>query len=376
MINKRNKLLLVGYYGKGNFGDQLMLYGLLKNLQDCELVVLAYDEIPFVYPDVKYEIIYNKGRNIFYRITLICELIKELKGIDIVLWGGGTCFYDNVVGGWHLFFGVLKMYALAKLLRKKVGFVGIGIGDIVCSHNLTIARYLIKKSNIMTCRDVNSYNFAKKYNTNVHFVEDLAFLQHVNISKVTRGGKKKVVFCGMSCSKIKKCNDRDIIHDIVRVLDNLIENDYKIEMLPMHIGKEADDAIFHLKIIERMRYGKLVIKRQIGLDQIAQTMNTMESADIVVSMRLHGLVAGRLAKKPIIAIGDSKKIVNFMNDNGLAQYQLNYNEIDKLQEIIHFLEGNKGLFLVDDCETKYEFAKKNIDLIKNELRKNTANGES
>jgi len=377
MLHKQKNIFLIGYYGKGNFGDQLMLYGLLKNLQDYNLTVLAYNEIPFRYINVDYQTVFNTGKKITDRVLLLIKLIRVMTTVDAVIWGGGTCFYDNVYGGWRLLFGVLKMYVLARLFMKKVGFVGIGVGDICFLHNYQITKYLIKKSDVITLRDITSYELAKKYNSKAQLVEDLAFLSVLNtpMSVTVNEKMEKIVFCGMSCYDILQCDNNDIIREISSSLDALIARNYKIEMVPMHLGNEADDTSFHNKIIKGMKYGKLVKQRDIGSNQIDDTMNAIRSATIVVSMRLHGLLAARLADKPFVALGESQKIKTFMKDNNMDEMLLKYNEIERLVDKIQTIERVQGVFSPVSLELKYEMALKNIEIIKDVLGENSGFGE-
>ncbi|MDU2155648.1 hypothetical protein [Clostridium sp.] len=103
------KLLITGFFGKNNLGDDLMLEFFCKNISknnDVTLLLIYGDEIKFQLPDsVKIKRLpkISKGKSLW---------IKYFHSIyyDKLYWIGGTCFTENAGDG---------LYKYMKIFKKK-----------------------------------------------------------------------------------------------------------------------------------------------------------------------------------------------------------------------------------------------------------------
>lgn len=328
MIKAQTGCLLIGYYGKGNFGDQLMLTELVASLGNINKVIIAYSEVPFKIDNIP--VIYNvKKCNVRQFIVKSLNIFKAFARTDIVIWGGGTCFYDNVVNGKSNLLGIAKIYLLSRLFRKKLIFLGVGIGEIIHPVNKLIVRYLLRNANLVTLRDSASMLYAANNVTkgNVYKTEDIAYLHHKPVESNTRT-QCKIIFCGLSYADKQGYDDQFISMSIARILDDLVDEGYLVDFLPLHLGKSSDDEIFNRKVFDCMsKKDKCRIVKISPENQVEDTMAIINSASVVISMRLHGLVAGMMLGKKLIAISDSLKIHSMMADSGLACNVLTLDEI-------------------------------------------------
>jgi len=114
-----NEITILGYYGN-NFGDLLMLNGLLKNLpENYKINILTYSsnlriqDLEISNQRVSIYDLNKKGK-----IKTILNSVSKSKKI---FWGGGTCFNDiDGTGG-------IKTMLLCFLIGKKCCYFGIGI---------------------------------------------------------------------------------------------------------------------------------------------------------------------------------------------------------------------------------------------------------
>lgn len=74
------KVLISGYYGFGNFGDEAILKLLLDKLKDCDVTVLSSD------PRKTFD---EYGVHTVYTFSLD-HVLKEVAYCDVLISGGGS----------------------------------------------------------------------------------------------------------------------------------------------------------------------------------------------------------------------------------------------------------------------------------------------
>ena len=74
------KVLISGYYGFGNFGDEMILKLLLEKLKDCDVTVLTND------PRKTFD---TYGVHSVYTFSLE-HVLKEIAYCDVLISGGGS----------------------------------------------------------------------------------------------------------------------------------------------------------------------------------------------------------------------------------------------------------------------------------------------
>src|SRR5690606_14804283 len=104
----KGRILIVGYYGYDNLGDDLMLLSLLNEIKEklpkLEIIILARESQNLVnlietYDNVEIE--YFKSNSKAFNFYLY---IKTIFTVDLTIWGGGTCFSDqDGVGNFKFF---------------------------------------------------------------------------------------------------------------------------------------------------------------------------------------------------------------------------------------------------------------------------------
>jgi len=118
------KIIISGYYGFGNTGDEAILTGILKNLreescclgEDFDFTVLSADPS-------------STSRDYGVRAvnrTGLKDILKSLWGCDLFISGGGGLLQD-VTGRQFSIFYYLGLALLARLCGKKVSIYAQGM---------------------------------------------------------------------------------------------------------------------------------------------------------------------------------------------------------------------------------------------------------
>jgi len=157
--------LVIGYYGGGNFGDELLMEILMAGLNKEGLPAF------FIYLD---QTDFLKLHQSFEKIKLVngFSFFKKTLTSKNIIFGGGGLFSEDST--YKHFLILIYLFFIKLILRKKIYFLGIGFYKNN-SILLKIAPFLIKNlaTKILT-RDKTSYEFLVSKKTLLY--NDLAFL--------------------------------------------------------------------------------------------------------------------------------------------------------------------------------------------------------
>ncbi|RUS99550.1 polysaccharide pyruvyl transferase CsaB [Trichormus variabilis SAG 1403-4b] len=133
------RVLLSGYYGKGNGGDEALLATLLQ--------MLPPDVTPVVLSGNPEETHRRYGVECYNRMAFL-QVIKALRSCDAFIWGGGSLIQDVTSVISPFYYGGLM--ALAQVMGLKTVAWGQGIGPLLRPQT----RFLAKR-NFAGCTKVS-----------------------------------------------------------------------------------------------------------------------------------------------------------------------------------------------------------------------------
>ena len=133
------RVLLSGYYGKGNGGDEALLATLLQ--------MLPSDVTPVVLSGNPEETHRRYGVECYNRMAFF-QVIKALRSCDAFIWGGGSLIQDVTSTISPFYYGGLM--ALAQVMGLKTIAWGQGIGPLLRFQTRQLA-----KSNFAGCTQVS-----------------------------------------------------------------------------------------------------------------------------------------------------------------------------------------------------------------------------
>ncbi|MFC1753099.1 polysaccharide pyruvyl transferase family protein [Thermoproteota archaeon] len=166
----KNAVLIAGYYGYGNAGDEYLLKKTITLIKECwqnaKICVLYPKKSPVIHkhfplaaahfnkPFQKSSLTYLSFCPRFSLIKVVAAMLKS----DCVLFGGGGLFQDS--SSKRSIFYYLFLYQLAVLFKKPVYLVSQGIGPIKSRVAKWLFSKLLKKTipNRISVRDQESLN--------------------------------------------------------------------------------------------------------------------------------------------------------------------------------------------------------------------------
>jgi len=162
-----NNSLIFGYYGGGNFGDELLLEVLLELFEQGEV-----QDVSFMYSDPQRYKRMHRARSytpIFGYKRVLGQLLRRR---NIIVGGGGHWGLDMNP---RIFVMTLGFFLLHFLLRKKVYLLGVGYYNSTNRLGHLSAWLVAKSSEVILARDEESHRNFKRLSRRTHKDRDIVF---------------------------------------------------------------------------------------------------------------------------------------------------------------------------------------------------------
>ena len=313
-----NKILICGYYGFKNVGDEAILQATIDNLKtidsNIDISVLTYNA---EYTKYRYDV------NAVSRSKLF-DIVKTIKNCDLMMYGGGSLLQDVTSSKSLLFY--LGLISIAKLFGKKVMFYCNGYGPVDKKVNQLLIKWILKKVNLITLRDEGSKKKLKELgiNKNIKVTADAAFTMKPADKK-----KIKEIFeyesiptdkdiIGIS---IRKWKDNKQIREVIsKTIDYISNKGINVVLIPM---KYPDDLEFSLEVKEMCKSEPYVIQNYYEPKEV---LGIIGEFSMMIGIRLHSLIFASMQSVPIVGIEYDPKVKAFVE----AVEQKNAGSIEKL----------------------------------------------
>lgn len=329
------KLLLAGYYGSGNIGDEAILRSLISGIRENypygKITVLSADPLE----TSKTHDVDSIRKYSFFRI------LKELRSSDAFILGGGGILQD-ATSARSLFYYLLLISA-AKFFGKKVILLGQGIGPV---RNKYLLKKVLANVDLITVRDERSFRELRDIGARpkkLVLTADLSFLlespdkeKGQKLLDVEGVKKCESRLIGVSLRPPVKGKDQTSIYKAVASLcDHLIkEKDSGVVFL---VFKYPDDLEAVNQVMGFMKYSAHVLLRRCTPGEM---LDVISSFDALIGMRLHSLIFSSIAKVPCFGLSYDPKVESFQRLTGRPWIDLNnLNEKDLITEVDGFLDN-------------------------------------
>lgn len=312
-----NNILISGYFGFGNIGDEVILLSEINYLKN----IFPQAELTVLSGKPKYTRENFKIKSIYYKNFF--TLIKEIKSTDLFISGGGGLLQDETSFRSLLYY--LSLIYLAQKFKKKVVVFSQSVGPL----NFSLSKFLVQKTlnkvDYIFIRDQSSYQLLQelKIKKRVEIIPDISFYPSPPLNPhLIKGGRGRVKKVGVILKKNYK---------IYRVLSELIAlKNVDIHFLVFY------PPDYHLikKVVQGMPS-----KTKVIFPTAFNIFNIMKMFDLIVGERLHSLIFSAILNIPFIALGEEEKIVDFTLDI-LGEKFILKNESSHFLEIYNEIEYN------------------------------------
>ena len=220
-----DKSLIFGYYGGGNFGDELLLEVLQNLLRQKGVKRLS---IPYQYPQNFKKFHLDMGYTVFDVRDRKALLAETRKNKNVIVGGGGLWGVDM---NFNTLLMSLYLFMSHFFLRKRVYLLGVGYYNSTNRMGHIGAWLATKAATIVIARDQEAYDNFSKFSKNVYYDSDIAwYIDRVDVSPYKEGVEKiektltinkDAVFVSLRRSQAK--HQKDVFESFTQVVEQAIK---------------------------------------------------------------------------------------------------------------------------------------------------------
>jgi len=317
------KIAASGYYGMGNFGDDLFLHTLRQVFGDHQ-----------VYP-------WNSR--------------LDPNQTDAFIIGGGDLITP---------YSFNKYYFPEQLKGRPTWVYGVGIVDAYPEHTwpedqVSAYRDMISATQRAVFRDERSQEIARRagFHRNVELAPDIVFGYRQPAIPVKRFSRRPtigvVVFSYSSFP----------MDHMAKLLSHLNQKGYHLMLIPVihNPGNAFSDHGTCLQLKQKVKEltPHASIETLPFLMDIELTYSLIQSVDYLISFKLHPSLAALRAGKPVLALSTMGKVHSLLSSFGLGQYVVDYRLpldelVERAENFLKYAPGHlqSALPLIRDTEQR------------------------
>ncbi len=343
---KKNDILISGYYGFENTGDDSLLKAIIDNLrkEKSNVTITVLSKTPEITSNL-----YNvKSIN---RLNLF-KIIHLLKRTRLLISGGGSLLQDVTSQKSYAYYSLIIKLALR--YGTKVMIYANGIGPLINERTRNDCKNILNKVNAITLRDEDSFDEIKKLGVTNKFsvTADPAFSLKCD-DDFDIGINEK--YFTVSLRKWKSLSD-DFEEKIAEICRKIKE---KYGYIPVFVPLQNWMDLPICKSIAQRCDGIVTD----NFKNANQLLKYIKNSEFTIGMRLHSLIYAFSMNVPVIALSYDPKIDSTVKMwNCCKSIDINSINIDTVMaEVEHIIKNRDVISNRIDVTTNIMREKNNAD---------------
>lgn len=305
-MSKVRQIVISGYYGFANAGDEAMLAAMIEALTELDpamnIIVLSGNP-----SDTRQ----RHGVESVYRLNYP-EIIRVLANSDLLISGGGSLLQD-VTSDRSLYY-YLSIMMLAKKLNTPVMLYAQGIGPVRGRLAQAAMRYIGNMVDMITVRDEGSREELRRLKVTrppVHVTADPVLAMHPVDREIGRAILRKhnlegaAPIIGISVREWKDWEHYKTV--MAKAADAIVEQfGARVVFIPMQCPEDFAAA---KKIVERTTREVHVLTEEYTTYELLSLVGNL---DMLIGIRLHALIFAAVMHVPLAGISYDPKIDRFL----------------------------------------------------------------
>lgn len=302
-INKKH-ILLIGFYGANNLGDELMLETILtyfEKFQNINITVMVCDSR-------SYSIHKYNNINFIHYPNSTYDIDKLVRLCDAIVFAGGAIIDDRFYRKQDLDFrdlGSLFIEFSNRAIKLGKELYCLGLSTNVTLTNLSFILNLgeiINKANYFSLRDKNSFKTIEKKGIEIKKIKYLNDLVLSNKQLVPQKKKNKhrykigIIFI---CNKNTEKRIKDMLEKII-TSNNSLNEPYKITLIPFYQYENNDKEYYDKMINKDLQFRD--VKVADPPQNMQELIEIFEKNGLIISMRYHASLIGLALNIPTLTI--------------------------------------------------------------------------
>lgn len=298
------RLLLAGYFGCGNYGDDAILLGFIEGIRST---------------GHQFSILANQPERMIrtYGLTAVprmdaASVKSAISECDALVFPGGSIFQD--VTSVRSVFYYWNLVKTAKKQKKKVMLLAQGVGPVNKWMGKRLTRASFDRADLVTVRDPQSAQTLKSLGCKINprVTVDMAFLlPEPDLQEGTSFGAGGMKTVGLSARPYGRDRNKQVIELYSELARLLFQGGYMPVMMAMD---EVDQPL--IDEISKKNGGKIPdLKGLSGPGPLQQRIARMEA---VIAMRLHAGILATTVGVPPYMLSYDPKVNAFANSMGFG----------------------------------------------------------
>lgn len=330
------QLLVSGYYGFLNAGDDAILHAIQQNIgkkSDIHITVLSNN------PASTTE---QYGLDALPRFHLP-TVIRAIRSCDVLLSGGGSLLQDSTSTRSILYY--LLLIRIARFFRKSVMVYANGIGPVTRPLNRFLTKRILSKVDIITVRDQNSYDELRSIgvkNPNIHRTADPVFtlrpadsLRGTELLQTT-DMTPKTPFVAVS---VRSWSDTDALPAQLALLCDHLYHTHHLSVLFL-LMQPSHDLEMSLAVQAKMTCPSHILTATTTPQEL---MAILGESTLCLAMRLHTIIFSACMSVPILGIDYDPKVASYLQELSMPS----------AGRAVDF-SGDKAIFVADRLMGEYD----------------------
>lgn len=328
------KIVLVGNFGAGNVGDELILAGFLKKLSRklprARVTVLAADPqlvrrwhgveaAPFL-PTGLRSLLRGGWRKSW----------QKLRAADSVIFPGGGLFTDSESVRAIILWGVHIL--VARYFWKPVFLLGQSVGPFHTEIGRRLARACLRRAEWIGTRDSAAVAELARLRIPPEKIkpgEDSSrwLVERIAATKpLKKTGRRKILISVRDFRGI----DEKFFAELARALDEI-----SAQKPTRFVFAEfaRDDAATARKVMRRAQNGQFWKTAELP-ESATEVLDFVRQFDLVIGMRLHSLITARLVGVPSVGLSYAPKVAEFQKASGQKSLAVESFKAKKLVDVL------------------------------------------
>jgi len=306
--SKSVNVVISGYYGYDNSGDDIILHSILQNLRDLR------GDLNFTVLSIKPKETRARFKvNTVYRFNLF-QVFFRLRKADLLITGGGNLIQDETSTQSLMYY--LWIINTARRLGAKNMLYAKGIGPVSRPGNIKRVKKALDRVNLITLRESDSLEVIKEIGItgpDIHVAADAAFALPPAAggeALLSAKGIRRPFFC--VALRSWKHNPDGLDTQVALFADHLAET-YGYQAVFVQMCPEQDREL-SCRVMSLMRHPAVLVETE--PDEFNQDRTILGLASFALCMRLHALIFAMEKGVPTIGLVYSPKIRQFMETMG------------------------------------------------------------
>lgn len=303
-----SKIVISGYYGFGNAGDEAMLTAMISSFRQLR------PEAEFtVFSGNPAETEARHGVKAIYRMNAL-DILRAVAGCDLLVSGGGSLL-QTVTSERSLYY-YLSVMLLGKTFGKPVMIYAQGVGPVRGSAARQAVRCIGNKLDLITVRDQGSLHELRSIGVSkppVYVTADPVLSLPPSTPDFGReilrrhGIDPAGPVIGLSVREWQGMAHYKKV--FASAADKLAATGARLVFIPM----QKPDVDAAMRIAAYMRQPAVVLKEEYRTEELLSLVGNL---DILIGIRLHALIFAAVMGIPLIGVSYDPKIERFLESIG------------------------------------------------------------